>query len=86
MFCYNHTKALLNKAAHMEHHREIFIQGGHEKIQRKFNAKKTERKIRQVIVEDREKGDINAQADAFIKNFRKQSRIQREESFKSQAF
>ncbi|KAK3205003.1 hypothetical protein Dsin_019049 [Dipteronia sinensis] len=31
---------------------------------------------------DEDKGDINERADAFIKNFHNQQRIQREESFK----
>ena len=33
-----------------------------------------------IIIED--EGDINELADAFIKNFRNQLKIQREESFK----
>lgn len=36
---------------------------------------------KRLIIEE-EKGDINALADAFIKNFRNQLRIQRQESFK----
>ncbi|KAJ0084597.1 hypothetical protein Patl1_29950 [Pistacia atlantica] len=66
----------------MDHPREIFIHGGHEMTQRKSHTKRTESKTSQVIVEDHEKEDINAQADAFIKNFRNQLRIQRDESFK----
>ncbi|KAI9196671.1 hypothetical protein LWI28_025943 [Acer negundo] len=59
----------------MEHH-------SNEKNDKKSDTKRKERMvIRRFPVEDG-KGDINELADAFIKNFRNQLRIQREESFR----
>ncbi|KAK0605421.1 hypothetical protein LWI29_026589 [Acer saccharum] len=67
----------------MEHHREVIVyaNASNEKNDKKSDTKRKERMVRRLPVEDG-KGDINELADAFIKNFRNQLRIQREESFK----
>ncbi|KAK4854723.1 hypothetical protein QYF36_000513 [Acer negundo] len=66
----SHTLALVSKAKR------------NEKNDKKSDTKRKERMvIRRFPVEDG-KGDINELADAFIKNFRNQLRIQREESFR----
>ncbi|KAJ0021574.1 hypothetical protein Pint_31364 [Pistacia integerrima] len=64
----------------MESYRQVFGEGGGE--MKNNITKRRERKIMRDEDDHKEKGDINSQADAFIKNFRKQLRIQREESFK----
>ncbi|KAJ4724073.1 DUF761 domain-containing protein [Melia azedarach] len=64
------------EACYMEQQSRTSTHGSNE------NAKGKERVARKMIVEDDERGDINELADAFIKNFRKQLKIQREESIK----
>lgn len=61
----------------MKSYREVFGESDGE-MKRNINTKRGERKVS----DDEEKGDINSRAEAFIKNFRRQLRIQREESFK----
>lgn len=56
------------------------IEVSNKKIYVKDNARNQTSSIR-IIVEDG-RADIDERADAFIKNFRKQLKIQREESFK----
>ena len=60
----------------MEHNREVLTRGSHE-----TKDKRTTKTTRRLIVGE-ERGDINELADAFIKNFRNQLKIQRDESFK----
>ncbi|KAL5765236.1 hypothetical protein ACOSQ2_017830 [Xanthoceras sorbifolium] len=61
----------------MEHHREVIVHGRDEKN----DTKRKERMTRRLPAKDGQ-GDINELADAFIKNFHNQLRIQREEYFK----
>ncbi|KAK4608169.1 hypothetical protein RGQ29_001820 [Quercus rubra] len=63
----------------MDHQREISINGSQGMNKAKDKARKQKVGGR-IIIED--EGDINELADAFIKNFRNQLKIQREESFK----
>ncbi|OMO80976.1 hypothetical protein CCACVL1_12679 [Corchorus capsularis] len=65
----------------MEHSKEVSQYVNNERKDKKANTKKNERMSRRLAVED-DMGDINEMADAFIKNFRNQLKIQREESFK----
>ncbi|KAJ0084599.1 hypothetical protein Patl1_29956 [Pistacia atlantica] len=68
----------------MERRGEVSMHRRHEMNDtiKKGDMKRGERRTRGLIVEDDEKGDINTQADAFIRNFKNQLRIHREESFK----
>ncbi|GKV21763.1 hypothetical protein SLEP1_g31711 [Rubroshorea leprosula] len=72
----------------MERHREVSKQKcsterkeRKERKEKSDDARKKERMSWRLIVED-ERGDINDLADAFIKNFHNQLKIQHEESFK----
>ena len=67
----------------MEHHREVIVHANasNEKNDKKSDTKRKERMVRRLPVEDGEE-DINELADAFIKNFRNQLRIEREDSLK----
>ncbi|KAK1584667.1 hypothetical protein Q3G72_035017 [Acer saccharum] len=67
----------------MEHHREVIVHenASNEKNDKKSDTKRKERMVRRLPVEDGEE-DINELADAFIKNFRNQLRIEREDSLK----
>ncbi|GLT66567.1 hypothetical protein SLA2020_389310 [Shorea laevis] len=72
----------------MEPHREVTKQKcsterkeRKERKEKNDDARKEERMSRQLIVGD-EREDINDLADAFIKNFHNQLKIQHEESFK----
>ncbi|GMY16087.1 hypothetical protein FCV25MIE_11326 [Fagus crenata] len=69
---------LSGKAAAMDHQREASINGSQGMNKEKDKTKQMVG--RRIIVEDER--DINDLADAFIKNFRNQLKIQREESFK----
>jgi hypothetical protein len=70
---------LSGKAAAMDHQREASINGSQGMNKEKDKTRK-QMVGRRIIVEDER--DINDLADAFIKNFRNQLKIQREESFK----
>ncbi|XVF47489.1 hypothetical protein PTKIN_Ptkin03bG0113000 [Pterospermum kingtungense] len=61
----------------MEHNGEISPD-----LSKERKEKKKERMRLVVEDDDDERGDKNQQADAFIRNFRNQLKIQREESFK----
>lgn len=63
----------------MDHQREASINGSQGMNNEKDKTRK-QMVGRRIIVEDER--DINDLADAFIKNFRSQLKIQREESFK----
>lgn len=63
----------------MDHQREASINGSQGMNNEKDKTRK-QMVGRRIIVEDER--DINDLADAFIKNFRNQLKIQREESFK----
>lgn len=65
----------------MEHPREFIVHGRSDKNDKKSDTRRNEWMTRRLPVEDG-KGDINELADAFIKNFHNQLRIQREESLK----
>ncbi|KAF9688617.1 hypothetical protein SADUNF_Sadunf01G0006900 [Salix dunnii] len=64
----------------MEHHKEV-AEHDHGLS---FNGTKGDgrRMRRWLVVEDGPREDINEKADAFIKNFRLQLRIQRQDSLK----
>ena len=64
----------------MDQSREISVAGGH-----RMNNKLRESAGKQAISSCQtmaQDGDINDQAEAFIKNFRNQLKVQREESLK----
>ncbi|KAM6554919.1 hypothetical protein CsatB_015681 [Cannabis sativa] len=63
----------------MDQSGEIFI-GDCEKMKNKEILSKRVKPI--LFREEEEDDDVNALAEAFIKNFRNQLKIQREESFK----
>ncbi|KAF4350152.1 hypothetical protein G4B88_031406 [Cannabis sativa] len=63
----------------MDQSGEIFI-GDCQKMKNKEILSKRVKPI--LFREEEEEDDVNALAEAFIKNFRKQLKIQREESFK----
>ncbi|EOY32342.1 Uncharacterized protein TCM_040163 [Theobroma cacao] len=65
----------------MERCCEVSLHDRNERKDKNTNTNKKERMSRRLIVEE-ERGDVNELADAFIKNFRNQLKIQREESFK----
>lgn len=66
----------------MEHHREAASSNGQKMTDKESDAQRRQRMRRRVIVEDEKKGDINELAEAFIKNFRNQLKMQRDDSFK----
>lgn len=71
---------LSDKAAAMDHRKEVSVSGSPGMMNKaKDNARKQTVHRLRVVEDDR---DINELADAFINNFRKQLKIQREESFK----
>lgn len=71
--------SLSGKGAVMDHRREVSGSGSQGTNKEKHDARK-QIVHRQIIEEDGR--DINDLADAFIKNFRNELKIQREESFK----
>lgn len=70
---------LSNKAAAMDHRKEVPVSGSQGMNKEKNNARKQIVHRQRAVEDDR---DINELADTFIKNFRHQLKIQREESFK----
>ncbi|KAG2675184.1 hypothetical protein I3760_13G172800 [Carya illinoinensis] len=64
----------------MDHEREVSSSGGQGLNKDKHNNARKQVMKRQIIMDDER--DINQLADSFIKNFRNQLKIQREESFK----
>lgn len=64
----------------MDIRREVAASESHW-IQKEKESKKKQKVNRRMNAAD-EQGDINEMADAFIKKFRNQLKIQREESFK----
>lgn len=63
----------------MDHRKEVPVSGSQGMNKEKNNARKQIVRRQRAVEDDR---DINELADAFIKNFRNQLKIQREESFK----
>lgn len=63
----------------MDHRKEVPVSGSQGMNKEKNNARKQIVHRQRAVEDDR---DINELADAFIKNFRNQLKIQREESFK----
>lgn len=65
----------------MDHQKDVSVSGSQGMMNKEKNNGRKQMVNRQLRgVED--DGDINELADAFIKNFRNQLKIQREESFK----
>lgn len=64
----------------MDHQKDVSVSGSQGMMNKEKNNGRKQMVNRQRGVED--DGDINELADAFIKNFRNQLKIQREESFK----
>ncbi|GFZ20774.1 hypothetical protein Acr_28g0014790 [Actinidia rufa] len=64
----------------MDQHREV-CSGAKMRISEKKNEGERKSRVRRMAMED-EREDINKLADNFIKSFRNQLKIQREESFK----
>jgi hypothetical protein len=65
----------------MDHQKDVSVSGSQGMMNKEKNNGRKHMVNRQLRgVED--DGDINELADAFIKNFRNQLKIQREESFK----
>nr|KYP35703.1 hypothetical protein KK1_043246 [Cajanus cajan] len=60
---------------------ELFGSGTSKRISNESSDSKRLLMSRQMVMEN-EKEDINKMADAFISNFRKQLKIEREKSFK----
>ncbi|KAK3030104.1 hypothetical protein RJ639_038853 [Escallonia herrerae] len=65
----------------MDSHTKVSSSGSHRKVDMKSEGDTKRTTARRFAVED-ERVDINKQADSFIKKFRNQLKIQREESFK----
>lgn len=65
----------------MENHTDVSEHVGLNMNDKKSNAKRKLWIQKRSIMDD-EREDINERADAFIKNFRNQLKIQRAESFK----
>ncbi|KAM1753000.1 hypothetical protein ACFX1T_005478 [Malus domestica] len=67
----------------MDVRREVAAAGGSKRMQKeKENTVKKQMVSRRMNAADGQEGDVNEMADAFIKKFRNQLKIQREESFK----
>lgn len=64
----------------MDARREVAANGNHRVHKEKETTKKLAMSRRMIAAD--EQADINEKADAFIKKFRNQLKIQREESFK----
>ncbi|KAM1254452.1 hypothetical protein TB2_028316 [Malus domestica] len=67
----------------MDVREEAASAGGSKRMQKeKENTVKKQTVNRRMNAADDQEGDVNEMADAFIKKFRNQLKIQREESFK----
>ncbi|KAM1204599.1 hypothetical protein ACFX1X_005650 [Malus domestica] len=67
----------------MDVRREVAAAGGSKRMQKeKENTMKKQMVNRRMNAADDREVDVNEMADAFIKKFRNQLKIQREESFK----
>ncbi|KAJ4840571.1 hypothetical protein Tsubulata_006114 [Turnera subulata] len=75
----------------MDHHQKEMSKQGHHGVFNKNDKKsndegygRTRQQVRRsvMVMENERGGDINDMADNFIKKFRNQLRIEREESFK----
>ncbi|CAN6555918.1 unnamed protein product [Malus baccata var. baccata] len=67
----------------MDVRREVAAAGGSKRMQKeKENTMKKQMVSRRMNAADDQEVDVNEMADAFIKKFRNQLKIQREESFK----
>ncbi|KAM1114804.1 hypothetical protein FF1_005488 [Malus domestica] len=67
----------------MDVRREVAAAGGSKRMQKeKENTMKKQMASRRMNAADDQEVDVNEMADAFIKKFRNQLKIQREESFK----
>ncbi|KAL6203941.1 hypothetical protein ACLB2K_021211 [Fragaria x ananassa] len=65
----------------MDARREVAATGSQRVVQKERDNAKKQAMSRRMMAADAQ-GDINDMADAFIKKFRNQLKIQREESFK----
>ena len=67
----------------MDARQEVAAADGSPRMQKeKENTMKKQMVSRRMNAADDQEGDVNEMADAFIKKFRNQLKIQREESFK----
>ncbi|KAB2616407.1 hypothetical protein D8674_022995 [Pyrus ussuriensis x Pyrus communis] len=66
----------------MDARQEVAAADGSQRMQKEKENTMKKQMDRRMNAADDQEGDVNEMADAFIKKFRNQLKIQREESFK----